>query len=49
MTDVEELGHDPAVTGYQDPGLQELPRPRRDRILVILGRDPPVEREPQTT
>jgi len=46
VPDVEELGHDLPVPGHQRPGLFSLPRPRGHRILVILGRHPPVEREP---
>ena len=34
------------VTADQRPGLLPLPRPRGHRILPVLGRDPPVEREP---
>ncbi|TQF06402.1 hypothetical protein E6W39_34575 [Kitasatospora acidiphila] len=49
VADVEELRHDPAVPCYQGLRLQELPRPRARRILVVLGGHPPVEGEPQTT
>src|ERR1017187_7665923 len=49
LPNVEELGHDLPVPGHQRPGLAELPRQRRHRILVILGGHPPVEREPQPT
>ena len=35
------------MPGDQGTGLVLLPRPGRDRILVILGRHPPVEGEPQ--
>jgi len=31
----------------QAPGLAELPRPRRHRVLVLLRRHAPVKREPQ--
>src|ERR1039457_3474382 len=44
---VEEPGHDVAVPGHQHIGLSPLPRPRRHRILPVLGRHPPVKREPQ--
>ena len=46
---VEELRHDHPVPPDQRPGLLPLPRPRRHRILPVLGRDPPVEHEPQPT
>ena len=44
---VEEPGHDLAVPGHQHIGLMPLPRPRRHRILPVLGLHPPVKREPQ--
>jgi hypothetical protein len=47
VADVEELGHDAPVPGYQGGGLIPLPRPRRHRVLPVLGRDPPVKREAQ--
>ncbi len=34
------------VAADQRLGLLPLPRPRRHRILSVLGRDPPVEHEP---
>jgi hypothetical protein len=45
---LEELRHDDPDPGNQHQGLLQLPRPRRHRILPVLGRDPPVKREPQT-
>ena len=47
VADIEELGHDPPVPGHQRGGLVPLPRPRRHRVLPVLGRDPPVKRETQ--
>ncbi len=47
VPDIEELGHDPPMPGHQRSGLVPLPRPRRDRILPVLSRHPPVESEPQ--
>ena len=47
LPDVEELRHDPPVPADQRLGLLPLPRPRRHRILPVLRRHPPVEREPQ--
>ena len=47
LPDVEELRHDLPVTADQRLGLLPLPRPRRRRILPVLGRHPPVEHEPQ--
>ena len=47
VPDVEELGYDPPVPGHQRGGLVPLPRPRGDRILPVLSRHPPVEREPE--
>ena len=44
---VEELRHDHPAPRRQHHRLLQLPRPRRHRILPVLGRDPPVEREPQ--
>jgi hypothetical protein len=44
---IEELRHDPPKTRHQRLGLTPLPRPRGDRILMIFGRHPPIEREPQ--
>ena len=44
---VEELGHDAPVPGHQRGSLVPLPRPRRHRVLPVLGRDPPVKREAQ--
>jgi hypothetical protein len=44
---VEELGRNRAVPGRQNTGLLPLPRPRRHRVLLVLGRHPPVKREPQ--
>jgi hypothetical protein len=47
FSDVEQFRHDHPVTAYQCLGLFPLPRPRRHRILPVLGRNPPVEHEPQ--
>ena len=44
---IEELRHDDPVAAGQSLGLLPLPRPRRHRILPVLGRDPPVKHEPQ--
>ena len=44
---VEELRHDHPAPGGQHHRLLQLPRPRRLRLLPVLGRHPPVEREPQ--
>jgi protein-S-isoprenylcysteine O-methyltransferase Ste14 len=46
FSDIEELGHDLPVPAHQRPGLP-LPGQRRAGILPVLGRHPPVEREPQ--
>ena len=45
---IEELGHHPPVTADKRAGLRPLPSPRRHRILPVLGRHPPVKREPQS-
>ena len=37
----------PPTPDHQCVGLLPPPRPRRHRILMIFGRDPPVEHEPQ--
>ncbi len=47
VPDVEELCYHPPVPGHQRGGLVPLPRPRGDRILPVLSRHPPVEREPE--
>ena len=44
---VEELRHDHPVPADQRPCLLPLPRSRGDRVLPVLRRHPPVEREPQ--
>jgi hypothetical protein len=44
---VEEFRHYRAVPGGQHDRLLQLPRPRRLRVLPVLGRHPPVKREPQ--
>ena len=44
---IKELRHDLPVPADQCPGLLPLPRPRRHRVLPVLGRHPPVKREPQ--
>jgi len=44
---VEELRHDHPAPRYEHHRLLQLPGPRRHRVLPVLGRDPPVEREPQ--
>ena len=46
---VEELRDDLPVPGHQDRGLLPPPCPRRDRIPPVLGRHPPVKREPHTS
>jgi hypothetical protein len=43
---IEELRHYRAVSRGQHDGLSQLPGPRRHRILPVLRRHPPVEREP---
>jgi hypothetical protein len=47
LADVEELRHDLSVPGHQRSGLVTLPDPRCHWVLVVLGRHPPVEHEPQ--
>jgi hypothetical protein len=47
LPDVEELRHDGPVPADQRLRLPPLPRSRRHRILPVLGRHPPVKREPQ--
>jgi hypothetical protein len=49
LSRVEELRRDNAAPGYEHYRLLQLPGPRRHRILPILRRDPPVEREPQAS
>ena len=44
---VEELRRDHPAPRRQHYRLLQLPRPRRLGVLPVLGRDPPVEREPQ--
>ena len=44
---VEELRRDHPAPGYEHHRLLQLPGPRRHRVLPVLGRDPPVERESQ--
>jgi len=44
---IKELRHDPPEPRHQRSGLIPLARPGRDRILMILGRHPAVEHEPQ--
>jgi len=46
---IEELSHHLPVPGHQSSGLGQLPGAGGHRILAVLGRDPPVKREPQTT
>jgi hypothetical protein len=48
LPDIEKLRHDHPVPRSQHHRLLQLPRPRRHRILPVLGRDPPVKHEPQT-
>ena len=45
---IAELNHDPPVAADQRLGLLPLSAQRRHRVLPVLGRHPPVEREPQT-
>lgn len=47
VPDIEELDHNPAMPRCDRLGAQQLPRPRRPRILMILRRHPAIEREPQ--
>jgi hypothetical protein len=43
---VEELRRDHPAPGHEHYRLLQLPGPRRLGVLPVLGRDPPVEREP---
>ncbi len=48
LVHVEEFGGDRAAFGFDErPGPAKLPGTRGRRVLVVLGRDAPIEREPK--